>query len=140
MSSLARANRSPRLAGVVAGALYLALFAAFACCRVNYTTTAALAGAAAVAQYCTLDGYGEARVHARARAFALCLLLLAAAYCLRAQSAWPSVAFIALAFSLSAWAWQIAQASASAASVAGAAGSASRRCTMCWICDLAARP
>ena len=98
MSSLARANRSPRLAGVVAGALYLALFAAFACCRVNYTTTAALAGAAAVAQYCTLDGYGEARGHARARAFTLCLLLLAAAYCLRAQSAWPSVAFIALAF------------------------------------------
>ena len=38
------------LTGLLVAVLYLALFAAFACCRVNYTTTAALAGAASLLQ------------------------------------------------------------------------------------------
>ena len=80
------------LAGPLVAALYLALFAAFACCRVNYTTTAALAGAASLLQ-CMAAGLWEGRRAKTLRAMALAFVLLAAAWCLRAQSAWPTVAY-----------------------------------------------
>jgi len=88
-------GRYSNLLGVLMGGLYLVLFAAFAACRINYTTTAALAGAAAVAQCLTapLQGGCKRRV---ARAYRLSALLLAIAFCLRMQGALPAAAFLAL--------------------------------------------
>lgn len=90
---LAGGYAHPRVAGGVVAALYLLTCAAFACCRINYVTTAALAGAAAVLQSMAapLGGKGSLRGHG------LWLLLFGCAYLLRAQGAIPSAAFIALA-------------------------------------------
>lgn len=82
-----------RITGALAGGLFLAAFAAFACCRVNFTTTAALAGAAAVAQTMTAD-FASPKKAPRVRALLLALLLLAAGYCLRVLAALPSVLFV----------------------------------------------
>lgn len=97
---LAAGYTRPRVAGGLVAVLYLGVFAAFACCRLNYTTTAALVGAAAVLQGMAspLSGKGAAR------GLALSLLLMAAAYCLRAQGALPAVAYLGLTL-----AWRFAQ-------------------------------
>lgn len=84
-----------RMAGVAAALLSLLLLAALAMCRINYTTTAALAGAAAVAQ-CLAVPPGAA-AHGRLRAYGLAALLLGLACLLRMQSAWPAAAFAGLA-------------------------------------------
>ena len=97
MIQLAAGFRRPWLAGGLVGALYLCVFFVFAACRINYTTTAALAGSAAVVQYLTASRPKATRGQA-ARGYCLCALMLAAAYCLRAQSALPAAAFLALAF------------------------------------------
>jgi MFS family permease len=91
--TLAAGYRRATLVGGAAALLYLLVFAAFACCRINYMTTAALAGAAAVAQCLAtpLRGNGSVRGHA------LWLLLFGCAFCLRSQGALPSAAFLGLA-------------------------------------------
>ncbi len=97
MFRLARGRRRPRLSGGLAGALTLAVFAAFACCRVNYNTTAALAGAAAVAQALVAGNDGEPGGF-HVRAWLPCLFLLACAYLLRAASVLPPLVFTGIAF------------------------------------------
>ncbi len=91
---LATGYARPRMAGGLVALLYLGVFAAFACCRLNFTTTAALTGTAAVLQGMAtpLSGKGAAR------GLALSLVLMAAAYCLRAQGALPAAAYLALTF------------------------------------------
>jgi len=101
MMQLAHGYRFPWLAGGIAGGLFLAVFMAFAACRISYTTTAALAGAAAVAQLMTV-GTGHTEDAPVVRAYLLSLLLLLCAYSLRAVSVLPSLAFIVLGFG-----WQI---------------------------------
>ena len=97
LMQLAQSYRYPWLMGSIAGGLFLVVFMAFISCRINYTTTAALAGAAAVVQLLTVRLW-EGRKAATVRAYALSLLLLVNAYCLRAQSALPAFAFCALVF------------------------------------------
>lgn len=101
MMQLAQGYRFPWLAGGIAGGLFLAVFMAFAACRISYTTTAALAGAAAVAQFMTV-GTGRTEDAPVVRAYLLSLLLLLCAYSLRAVSVLPSLAFIVPGF-----VWQI---------------------------------
>lgn len=90
---LAEKTRFPRVTGALASVFFLAAFAAFTCCRVNFTTTAALAGAAAVAQIMTVDFSSPERAP-RVRAVLLAVLLLTARYTLRVWAALPSALFI----------------------------------------------
>ncbi len=97
---LARGQQFPWLAGLAAGCVTLSVCVAFVLCRVNHTTTAALAGAAAVAQALSVT-----TAHTRGQAvrgMLLCLLLAAAAYLLRLESVWPALALILLVFG-----WQV---------------------------------
>ena len=87
LMQLAGDGRAARVTGIAAAALCLVLLAAFAMSRINYTTTAALAGAAAVAQLLTAPLHGRT-----ARARGLAALLLGLGFLLRMQSAWPSAA------------------------------------------------
>jgi hypothetical protein len=102
MAQLAQARRYPWLACGLAAAVMLSVFAAFACCRVSYTSTAGLAGAAAVAQQLTAGQSGYTN-RQRLRAYGLSLFLLVCAYCLRAVSVLPTLAFSALVFL---WQWR----------------------------------
>ncbi len=86
------ALRMRRWAGMAACLLYLGVFAAFACARVSYTTTAALAGAAAVMQLMEC----ETAVR-RAPGLAWAALLLLAAYSLRQMVVLPVLAYALLA-------------------------------------------
>ena len=92
----------PLLTGGVMGGLFLLLFASFAVCRISFTTTAAMAGAAAVAQLLTAS---EARLSSKQtlRRCLLSLLLLTLGYLLRPQSVWPSLMLLGLGF-----AWMLA--------------------------------
>jgi len=82
--------------GFIGSVLYLGVFAAFACARLSYTTTAALAGAAAVMQLMELE-----KTQTRAgRIFCLfwgCALFLSA-YSLRQMTALPILAYCLLSF------------------------------------------
>lgn len=102
MAQLAQARRRPWLSCGLATAVMLTVFAAFACCRVSYTSTAGLAGAAAVAQQLTAGQSGYTN-RQRLRAYGLSLFLLVCAYCLRAVSVLPALAFSALVFL---WQWR----------------------------------
>lgn len=89
--------------GMGAGGLYLAVFSLFLSCRLNYTTTAALLGAASVAQLLTAGKSGneaDSRQGPGVGGILLSVALLACAYCLRSPAALPSLAFWALAFLL----------------------------------------
>lgn len=81
--------------GYLGSLLYLGVFAAFACARLSYTTTAALAGAASVMQLMESE-----RAHTRFEK-AVCLFwaaaLLLAAYSLRQMTALPILAYCLLA-------------------------------------------
>jgi len=90
---LAENTRRPFITGALASVLFLAAFAAFACCRINFTTTATLAGTAAIAQTMTVD-FSSAETKPRVRAVLLAILLLTASYCLRVLAALPSALFI----------------------------------------------
>ena len=102
MAQLAQARRRPWLASGLGTLILLSVFAAFACCRVSYTSTAGLAGAAAVAQQLTA-GQSGSTARQRLRAYGLSLFLLVCAYCLRAVSVLPALAFSALVFL---WQWR----------------------------------
>ena len=79
------------LTGLAAAIIFLPMFGAFALCRISYTTTAALLGAAAVAQLLSVD------VHARPsqilRGMGLSIALLLCCYCLRQINVLPPMAF-----------------------------------------------
>ena len=82
--------------GFIGSIMYLGVFAAFACARLSYTTTAALAGAASVLQLMELE---KARTRA-GRIFCLfwaCVLFLSA-YSLRQMTALPILAYCLLSF------------------------------------------
>jgi hypothetical protein len=87
--------RLPKPFPLLICALCLVVFAAFDLFRLNYTTTAALAGAAAAAQWMAAGRSGVTD-SGRTRAYLLSLPLLAGAYSLRAVSVLPPLAFIAL--------------------------------------------
>lgn len=94
---LLTADRKPGwLTGLAAGCLYLAVFSLFLSCRLNYTTTSALLGAASIAQLLSVP-VKEASPGSVLRGVLLSLLLLACCYCLRMSSAFPSFVFWALA-------------------------------------------
>ena len=81
--------------GLIGSVLYLGVFAAFACARLSYTTTAALAGAASVMQWMEL-------AKARTRCQQACCIfwgaaLFLAAYSLRQMTALPILAYCLLA-------------------------------------------
>lgn len=94
---LARGRQFPWLAGLAAGCVTLSVCVAFVLCRINHTTTAALAGAAAVMQALVTATGAHTRGQAM-RGMLLCLLLAVTAYLLRLESAWPALALILLVF------------------------------------------
>ena len=79
---------------LAAAAIFLLVFGAYVLCRISYTTTASLLGAAAVAQLLSVD------VHACPgrilRGMGLSIALLLCCYCLRQISVLPPLAFWAL--------------------------------------------
>lgn len=77
--------------GAIAGAAFLGVFAAFACARLSYTTTAAMAGAASAVQLMTLG-----RQEKRSWGLLLAVLLLMAAYSLRQMTVLPLLAYCLL--------------------------------------------
>ena len=83
------------LAGLAAAITYLPMFGAFASCRISYTTTATLLGAAAVAQLLSVDAH--ARPGQILRGMGLSIVLLLCCYCLRQINVLPPLAFWALA-------------------------------------------
>lgn len=83
--------------GLLASAVYLTAFCMEYCCHVTFTATAAMLGAAAVAQTLSID-YANATDGAVVRGMALSLALLVLAYALRQLTALPILAFCALAF------------------------------------------
>ncbi|MBP3646985.1 MAG: hypothetical protein J6K55_11260 [Clostridia bacterium] len=80
--------------GFIGSGLYLGVFAAFACARLSYTTTAALAGAAAVMQLMELEKT-KTRTGRMACLFWACALFLGA-YSLRQMTALPILAYCLL--------------------------------------------
>ncbi len=77
--------------GAAGAAMFLGVFAAFACARISYTTTAALAGAAAAVQLLTLPA-GKKR-----GGLLLAVFLLMCAYSLRQMTVLPLLAYCLLA-------------------------------------------
>ena len=96
---LAQTTRWPFWVGSLASLVYIALFAVFACCRLNFTTTVSLAGAAAVLQVTTVD-FSAPQRGKRFGALALALLLFVGGYCLRAFAMLPALLFIGLVLAL----------------------------------------
>jgi len=80
--------------GLAAGALYLGAFALFASARLSYTSTAALAGAAAAAQLAACERAQTRR--GRIGETVLAGLLLLGAYSLRQMTALPIGAYLGL--------------------------------------------
>ena len=77
--------------GAVGGAVFLGVFAAFACARLSYTTTAAMAGAASAVQLMTLSQKKK-----NAGGLLLAVLLLMCAYSLRQMTVLPLLAYCLL--------------------------------------------
>ncbi|MEG1776008.1 MAG: hypothetical protein RR367_05855 [Clostridia bacterium] len=96
MLRFARMGHSAWL-GLGAGLLFLVVYAVTYCCRVTFTVTAGLLGAAAVAQTLNVDtreGSGGQIM----RGMGLALLLAVLAYSLRPVTALPILAFCGLGF------------------------------------------
>ena len=100
MQLFARAGRA--LWGLLASAVYLALFAMTYFCRVTYTVTAAMLGAAAVLQLLSLDAK-NASGKSVVRSLLLALLPVVLAYCMRQITVLPLLAFCGLALAYVAW-------------------------------------
>ncbi len=78
------ANKRPWLLGIMVGGGFVSLLELFGFCRLSFTTTAAMAGAAAVTQLMTIRFDHETpRSIGNIGAWILCLLLMVAGYCLR---------------------------------------------------------
>lgn len=101
-------------AGIGLSLVFCAVIAAFACARINFTTTAALTGAAAAGQLCTLRDGGR-RLAGRA---ALSVLLLLCCYALRYQSFIAALPFWLLALGWLLLSWRRAGAPAPRAFIA----------------------
>lgn len=84
-------SRAGWLTGAVGGLLLCGAIGLYVCCRVSYTTTAALCGAAAVAQLMSVDPDAKPRAQLWRGLGSAALLL--AAYCLRQISVLPPLAF-----------------------------------------------
>ncbi len=78
--------------GALAGALFLLGYAVFVTCRISFTTTSALVGAAAVAQLASVDFAREKRAAVTGPIIGSALLLLCT-YCLRQISVLPPLCF-----------------------------------------------
>lgn len=99
MAQCAQHHRfSPWLGGLF-GALYLFAYAALITCRISYTTTGALLGAAAVAQLMGID-YQNASPRQILWGMCLSIALLLCCYGLRQIGVLPSLAFWLLALAL----------------------------------------
>lgn len=83
------------LIGALAGAVFLGVFATFAFCRITYTSTVALACAAAVAQILSIDR--NLIDNQYISKIILSVVLLSCGYLLRAEAVLPAVPFIGLA-------------------------------------------
>ena len=92
------AIRLGRWKGFLGGCLYLGVFAAFACARLSYTTTAALSGAAAVMQLMEYDR-AFTRFQRVSCLFWACAMFLLS-YSLRQMVALPVLAYCLLALCL----------------------------------------
>ena len=90
---LAENTSRPLIIGTLAAVFFLATFAAFVSCRINFTTTATLAGTASIVQMMTVN-FQTSETKKRTHALLLALLLLIASYCLRVYAALPSFLFI----------------------------------------------
>lgn len=100
MAQCAQNHRLPCWLGAVAGLLFLGAFALFITCRISFTTTGALVGAAAVAQLLSID-HQKATNGQIIRGMLLSILLLTLCYSLRQISVLPPLAFCALGFVIS---------------------------------------
>ena len=95
LSQLAARRGLPLWAGALAGALFLAGYAVYVTCRVSFTTTSALVGAAAVAQLATVHFQAEKRGAVFLPMLGSTALLLQC-YFLRQISVLPPLCFWAL--------------------------------------------
>ena len=95
LSQLAARRGLPLWAGALAGALFLAGYAVYVTCRVSFTTTSALVGAAAVAQLATVNFQAEKRGAVFLPMLGSTALLLQC-YFLRQISVLPPLCFWAL--------------------------------------------
>jgi hypothetical protein len=113
-----------RLDGRAARQGFLAAYTLYVSCRITYTTTSALCGAAAVAQLASVD-FAAGRRRAVAGPVVGSALLLLCAYCLRQISVLPPLCFWLLAFAVKLWAafgkgkrpWRLAKPAATGALV-----------------------
>ncbi|MCE5343030.1 MAG: hypothetical protein LLF96_05485, partial [Eubacteriales bacterium] len=92
LSQLAARRGRPVWTGAVAGAAFLAAFTVYVSCRITYTTTSALCGAAAVAQLASVDFTAEKRRAVTGPMVGSALMLLCS-YCLRQISVLPPLCF-----------------------------------------------
>lgn len=93
-SAVACASKAglPRWVGAICGALFLLVYALYISCRITYTTTGALLGAAAVAQLFSVD-YRRATDGGIVRGMLLSILLLIGCYCIRQIGVLPPLTF-----------------------------------------------
>lgn len=77
--------------GILAALMFLGVFASFVVCRISYTTTGALVGAAAVAQLLSVD-YRKGTDRQILKGMGLSIVLLLCCYCLRQINVLPSLA------------------------------------------------
>jgi len=96
LAQLAQRRGRPAWAGALAGAAFLAAFTVYVTCRITYTTTSALCGAAAVAQLMSVD-FTAKKPRSVVGPMVGSALLLLCAYCLRQISVLPPLCFWLLA-------------------------------------------
>ncbi len=95
MAQLALRRCLPLWVGTLMSACFLVVFPAFILCRISYTTTGALVGAAAVAQLFSVD-YQKGTGSQVLRGMGLSIFLLLCCYCLRQVGVLPPLVFWAL--------------------------------------------
>ena len=98
-AACARNHGLPLLAGAAAGVVFLLVFALYALCRITFTTTAALVGAAAVAQLFGVD-YQNGSNRQILRGMLLSIALLVCCHALRQISVLPPLAFCVMALAV----------------------------------------
>lgn len=96
MAQCAQNHRLPLFPGALMGSAFVAAFAAFILCRISFTTTGALVGAAAVAQLMAVD-YAKGTNGQILRGMGLSIFLLLCCYSLRQIGVLPHLALWLLA-------------------------------------------